>query len=217
MENGLIIFVNNLEKGKIKPQLADEIGEEKLLDVYRYLLKYTAEIATTCHCNRFVFYSSYIHIADSFDDHCFTKFLQEGESFRERVKNAFEKVFDLGIKKACIIQSDCSDLTPDVLDDAFRQLDQYDIVLGPTLQGDNYMVGMKKLYPQLFSGANEETDYVLKDIAESAQKMQLKYFTLPQLNTIITLEDLKESSVLNHLQEEEMSPANSVKASEAEL
>jgi glycosyltransferase A (GT-A) superfamily protein (DUF2064 family) len=99
MENALIIFVRNLEKGKVKSRLAKDIGEEKALEVYRFLLNCTRDVALPLHCNHFVFYSDYIHLNDAFGDNCFTKFLQEGESLGERITNAFKKVFELAVKK----------------------------------------------------------------------------------------------------------------------
>lgn len=71
MENALLIFVRNLEKGKVKKRLAKSIGDDKSLEVYKYLLQYTKEVTISCKYNLFVFYSHYIHIGDVFDDHVF--------------------------------------------------------------------------------------------------------------------------------------------------
>ena len=54
MDNALIIFVRNLEKGKVKSRLAKEIGDDKALEVYKHLLQHTRNIAIAPHCSHFV-------------------------------------------------------------------------------------------------------------------------------------------------------------------
>src|SRR4051812_48426729 len=130
MENAIIIFVRNPERGKVKTRLAKDLGDEKTLEVYNFLLQYTRDISISCNCSHFVFYSSYIHVQDVFDDDLFTKLIQQGDALGERMMNAFKKVFDLGCKKVCIIGSDCYELQTEVINEAFDKLDTNDVVVG---------------------------------------------------------------------------------------
>src|SRR4051794_4293074 len=139
MENALIIFVRNLEKGKVKKRLAQSLGEAKTLDVYNYLLEYTRDVALSCKYNLFVSYSHYIHINDVFDDDVFSKHVQEGNDLGEKMLNAFKKVFELGCKNVCVIGSDCYELQTETLQDAFDELHSSDLVLGPATDGGYYL------------------------------------------------------------------------------
>lgn len=56
-DNALIVFTRNPELGKCKTRLAKTIGNSAALDIYKYLLKHTAEISKQIEADRYVFYS----------------------------------------------------------------------------------------------------------------------------------------------------------------
>lgn len=202
MDNALIIFVRNLEKGKVKKRLAKSIGDDKSLEVYKYLLEYTKDITVACKYNLFVFYSNYIHLNDLFDDHSFSKHVQEGNDLGERMMNAFKKVFELGCKNVCIIGSDCYELQTEIIQEAFDKLHLCDIVIGPSKDGGYYLLGMKKFYPDLFTNKEWATSTVLDDTLETIDKLNLTSSLLPELNDIDTIDDLLETDILTKLEEE---------------
>lgn len=204
MDNALIIFVRNLEKGKVKKRLAKSLGDNKTLAVYKYLLEYTKDITVSCKYNLFVFYSHYIHINDVFDDNVFSKHLQEGNDLGEKMMNAFKKVFDLGCKNVCIIGSDCYELKTEILQEAFENLQEKEIVIGPATDGGYYLLGMKKLYPDFFINKDWGTSTVSDDTVEIINKLGLTFTSLPVLNDIDSIDDLLQTNILTDLEEEEM-------------
>lgn len=206
MENALIIFVRNSEIGKVKTRLSKELGEDKTLDVYKYLLQYTRDVCFPCNCSHFIFYSSYVHLNDMFDDDTFTKFVQEGDGLGDKMMNAFAKVFDLGCKKVCIIGSDCYQLQTEGLNEAFDALDQHDVVIGPAIDGGYYLLGMKQLHPELFLQKDWGSSTVLDDTLQAITKASLSFAELQVLNDVDTIEDLLETNILTHLEEDD-SPA----------
>lgn len=202
MDNALIIFVRNLEKGKVKKRLAESIGEDKSLEVYKYLLEYTKIVTICSKCHLFVFYSDYIHIGDVFDDHVYSKHLQEGNDLGERMMNAFKKIFDLGCKNVCIIGSDCYELQTEILEEAFAKLHESEIVLGPSADGGYYLLGMNSLYPDFFVNKDWGTSTVLDDTVETIKRLGLTFTQLVELNDIDTIDDLLETDILTRLEEE---------------
>lgn len=204
MENALILFVRNSEKGKVKTRLSKDLGDEKTLEVYKFLLQYTRDISLAGNCSHFVFYSSYIHVNDVFDDNLFTKFTQEGADLGERMKHAFEKVLGLGCKKVCIIGSDCYELQTEILDEAFEKLDSNEVVIGPAKDGGYYLLGMRQVYNELFIQKDWGTSSVFDDTIQSITTLELTYAELPLLNDIDTIEDLLESNILTHLKEDNL-------------
>lgn len=202
MENALIIFVRNLEKGKVKKRLAKSIGEDKSLEVYQYLLQYTRDISVSCKCSLFVFYSNYIHINDVFDDNVFSKHIQEGDDLGERMLNAFKKVYALGCKNVCIIGSDSYELQTEILNEAFEKLHQNDVVIGPSTDGGYYLLGMNKLFPDFFVNKDWGTSTVVHDTFATIDKLGLTFSELATLSDIDTIDDLLETDILTKLEEE---------------
>jgi rSAM/selenodomain-associated transferase 1 len=196
MKNALIIFIRNPEKGKVKSRLSKDLGEEKTLAVYKFLLQYTRDICIESDVNRFVFYSDYIDLDDIWSEPFFVRYLQEGEDLGERMNNAFLKVFNLGYQAISIIGSDCYELTSNHIQKAFVQLETTDVVIGPTKDGGYYLLGMKKLYPQLFTGKNWGCDDVLKNTIDNLNQYKLKFIELTSLNDIDTVKDLSGTDIL---------------------
>ncbi|MDQ6903127.1 MAG: glycosyltransferase, partial [Bacteroidota bacterium] len=64
MKNALIIFVRNPELGKVKTRLANTLGDEKALDIYKELLQHTFEIASAVDASKYVFYFDKIEDED---------------------------------------------------------------------------------------------------------------------------------------------------------
>ncbi len=196
MKNALIIFIRNPEKGKVKSRLSKDLGQEKTLTVYNFLLQHTRDICAKVNASRFVFYSDNIDYPDIWNEHLFTKYLQEGKDLGERMRNAFSKVFNLGFKNVSIIGSDCYELKSDHIQQAFVQLEKNAVVIGPSKDGGYYLLGMKKLHPQLFNAKNWGCDDVLQNTIDNLNQHKLKFFELPMLNDIDTIEDLSETDIL---------------------
>lgn len=190
----LIIFVKNPVLGKVKTRLAASIGNERALEVYLKLLEITRKAALETDCVRNVFYSDEI-AADAWDDDKFNKFVQEGDSLGDRMKNAFEQVFALGATKAAIIGSDCPALTSDIIKGAFAALNDKDVCIGPAQDGGYYLIGMNELYPFLFHGKTWSTDSVLQETINDIEEKDLSYSLLSELSDLDNLNDLKHSNL----------------------
>jgi glycosyltransferase A (GT-A) superfamily protein (DUF2064 family) len=200
MENALIIFVENEENRKAQDALVNDIGEEKSRQVHRYLLQQTRDTCLGCNCSHFVFYSSFVHIGDVFDDALFTKLVQHGDNVSEKMMNAFRKVFEFGCKKACLVGTNCYELETGVLEEAFKKLKTDDVVIGETPDHDMYLLGLKRLHPGSFT--NSHTDLLkANDMLGTFEKLGLRFSKLPQLNIVTTTEDLLQTNILTHIKE----------------
>jgi len=188
-ENHLIIFVKNPVLGNVKTRLAKGIGDEKALEIYVQLLELTRKVAQQINCTRHVFYSDEIE-NDAWDEDKFNKHVQEGDDLGERMKNAFEKVFALGAKKAVIIGSDCPQLTSGIVSDSFEILNQKDVAIGPAKDGGYYLIGMKNLHPFLFESKEWSTDSVFEDTILDLMENRLSYGRLETLSDLDNIYDL---------------------------
>jgi len=196
--NCLIIFTRNPVYGKVKTRLAATVGDDVALKVYQFLVDHTAQVAYGVDAVRTIYYSDTVVNADVWDE-ADRKVLQEGVGLGERMSNAFRDVLNGGWGKAIIIGTDCYELTRDIIDNAFAQLDQYDVVVGPALDGGYYLLGMKEHYPELFDGIAWSTDSVLQETLSRCDNLLLRYFLLPDLSDIDEEKDLVKTDILEKL------------------
>ena len=196
-KKALIIFVRNPELGKCKTRLAKTIGDENALEVYKHLLNHTASISKDIKADRYVFYSDMIIEDDMWDINSFRKKLQKGDDLGERMRDAFSELLQIGYEKVVIIGSDLLDLDAELVNTAFAQLDFNDVVIGPATDGGYYLLGMKKLYHQIFENKKWSTSSILKDTLNDLQNS--KVLLLKELNDIDTFEDMQHYTELTKL------------------
>lgn len=185
----LIIFIKNPEPGKVKTRLAASVGDAKALEIYLKLLDHTRSVAQRIDANRLLFYSSYVDMQDAWPDADFEKFVQASGDLGARMTAAFEQAFAERQQKVVIIGSDCRELTAEIVDQAFAELDRHEFVVGPALDGGYYLLGMRAFHPEVFQDvtwSSEDTlDQTLKKMIRPGQSV----FMLPELSDVDYLED----------------------------
>jgi rSAM/selenodomain-associated transferase 1 len=117
------------------------------------------------------------------------KKLQKGFDLGARMRHAFRKAFRELYDKVVIVGSDLYDLNPTHIEDAFEALDNHDLVIGPSLDGGYYLLGMKELYSAVFENKVWGTNSVLKATLNDLKQQNIKL--LEPLNDIDTFDDLK--------------------------
>jgi rSAM/selenodomain-associated transferase 1 len=192
-DNLLLIFIKNPEPGKVKTRLAATVGPQKAYQIYLKLLSLTIDAASQADADRQVWYSSYIDSEDFISESTFVKKAQSGEDLGARMLYAFESGFNEGYKNIVIIGSDCPGVNPALLEQAFSELREHDLVIGPSADGGYYLLGMKNLYKTLFGEIDWSTERVLEQTLEKANSLSLSVTCLPELNDIDTVEDLEKA------------------------
>ena len=189
-KNLLLIFTRNPELGKGKRRLAAKVGDQVALDIYNFLLDHTVKITSKLYAEKMVYYSDEIWEQDIWDNTVYDKKLQQGEDLGIRMLNAFQDGFSRGYEKIIIIGSDMYDLDQADLEDAFRALSQNDFVVGPAEDGGYYLLGMKKLKPELFTNKDWGTSTVLTDTLTDLKDE--KKVLLETRNDVDYYEDIKD-------------------------
>ena len=187
MHSALLIFIKNIEKGKVKTRLAATVGDDMALKIYKELLRHTRTISLSLNVDRYLFYSQSIENDDWSTDH-FEKRIQEGDDLGSKMSSAFRQITSTH-QKCIIIGSDCASLTTEIVDEAFVKLDTNDFVIGPALDGGYYLLGMKSFHPEVFENINWSTAEVLQQTTNQIQKLQKSYALLPPLSDIDYEED----------------------------
>lgn len=194
-KNLLLIFVKNPKRGHVKTRLAESVGEEEALRIYRQLLRITKSVSDKLNCIRQVWYSDFIDGEDLWSTGDYEKRLQKGSNLGERMKQAFRQVFADGYEKAIIIGSDCAALKYQIIEHSFKALDRNDAVIGPSEDGGYYLLGMSEFYPNIFDGINWSTSTVFEATIAKVEELDLSVQLMPQLNDIDTIEDLRVSDI----------------------
>ncbi|MCP4442205.1 MAG: glycosyltransferase [Aureispira sp.] len=189
----LIVFVKNPALGRAKTRLAASIGDEKALEVYKFLLEYTRTTTQATNADKVVFYTDFVDKSDSFDSTAFQKQLQiQDDDLGERMYNAFEYAFGQGYERVLLIGSDCYELSTDILNNAFDELKEHEFVIGPANDGGYYLVGMNRLEKKIFTHKTWSTAEVFGNTVQDFENIEATYAILPMLTDIDYLEDMSE-------------------------
>ena len=189
----LIILTKNPESGLVKTRLAKTIGENQALEVYETLRHHTARIAEKVDAERMVFYSRFIPSSDLFLTDLFSVRLQDGNDLGERMLHGINTGFQCGFHHIILIGTDCYELNPAILDHAFSALERSDAVIGPATDGGFYLIGMKKVIPELFLDRKWSTPDVFIETTTIFRQLGITYELLATLSDIDTFDDLKKS------------------------
>jgi hypothetical protein len=192
LKSALIIFVRNPALGKVKTRLAKEIGDESALSVYKNLLNHTQSITTAISCDRFVFYADYVNENDIWLKELYHKRLQSGNDLGGRMKEAFLFLFKEGYERVVIIGSDCYELTGTLIKEAFHQLINHRIVIGPANDGGYYLLGMNTFIEDVFNNKEWSTSTVLEETLKDIESAGYAYYLLPELNDVDNADDIKK-------------------------
>ncbi len=165
------------------------MGNEKALLVYKNLLQHTHRITKDIDCKKYLFYSDFVDQNDLWSSRTYIKSMQSTGDLGHRMKEAFRSVL-LMEDKAVIIGSDCPELSSDIIEEAFRLLNNYDVVIGPTKDGGYYMLGMKALHLSLFKNIDWSTSEVSRQTIEKIEQEGLSYKKMTELSDLDNEDDL---------------------------
>jgi len=190
-EKVLLIFTRYPIPGAVKTRLHSELSEAAASRLHRRLTESVVSItkksgftAVVCYCN------ASRKSFRSWLGRDLAYYPQSEGDIGVRMRNAVKHFLDQGAKRVAVIGCDLPFLTVKILQNAFNALNGNDIVLGPTSDGGYYLIGMKKYYPQLFSGIDWGTNRVADQTREIISSSGLSLKALFVLDDIDDPEDL---------------------------
>ena len=118
--------------------------------------------------------------------------------FGATLKQAFMGVLAQGHAVACLLNADSPSLPPSIIADAAQRLMEPGdrLVLGPSTDGGYYLIGAKRLVPELFEDIPWSTDQVFERTIARAASLGLAVSLLP------TWYDVDDATSLNVLRAE---------------
>ncbi|MBK8546591.1 MAG: TIGR04282 family arsenosugar biosynthesis glycosyltransferase [Saprospiraceae bacterium] len=194
-DNALIVFVKNKIRGQVKTRLAKDVGNDRALDIYSQLLGILQKQVWKLQIPVFVYFNHYTESSGEWGGSNVFPSIQLGNDLGEKMANAFNETLQKA-DKVVIIGSDCPVVTEKTIENAFSQLDKYDVVLGPSEDGGYYLLGMKNYYSFLFSDIHWSTAAVLD---ETCRKIKENGLTFMLLETFRDVDDITDYNYYSSL------------------
>ena len=123
----------------------------------------------------------------------FSENQQVGDSFGERFTNAIESILNRGFQNIITIGNDTPHLKTKHLLETQKQLEQKDLILGPSKDGGFYLMGIKKEHfnKEVFLKLPWNKSNLRKAVAKVSRVKKLKIDFLELLNDIDKKQDIK--------------------------
>lgn len=190
--DALIVFLRSPVLGRVKSRIAEVLGAEFTLGLYRAFLADLAALSRHVPVQTVAVYDGLEgEVPEDFSDTpCL---MQRGNDIGERMFNAFSDVFAMGFERATLIGSDLPDLPPSHILAAFERLADAHVVLGPAADGGYYLMNCRQdsLIRSVFSGVPWGGANVCAETLRRVEQAGLRPALVEPWQDIDTCEDLK--------------------------
>lgn len=192
-EQKLVIFVRAPRPGSVKTRLAKTLGAGQACEAYRRLVETLTDRLQTLNG---------VELRFSPDDarNEIQPWLKRGWSgapqgtgdLGRRLQSAFVDSFKSEATRVVIIGSDCPAVTREDIVEAWHHLSSHDVILGPARDGGYWLIGLRRLWPDLFHGIPWSTDRVLAETMRRAREGGLSVCRLRELRDVDTEADWRQ-------------------------
>ena len=183
MKRCLIVFAKEPRRGEVKTRLSRYLSTEQCLNLYKAFIKDTLNIAKRFKCEgRILAFESakgspfYLNSVGR----RFTFYKQKGKDLGEKMHDAFRYAYRKKYQKIVIIGSDSPTLPSAFIKDAFEALRYSEVVLGPSLDGGFYLIGLKKTCYAIFRGIKWSSRHVLTQVSKNLRNLNKNTAFLPE-------------------------------------
>jgi len=190
----LVVFARWPEPGQVKTRLSPALPPELAAAFYEAMVRDTIETGRLASVDR-----RYLYWLGAPPDRPWSRAareagyretLQRGSDLGTRLEAAFEELLSGPGEHVVVVGTDAPELSPALIAAAFARLASHDLVLGPTLDGGYYLVGLGRRAPEIFHGIPWGTDQVLARTLERAGGAGLTTALLDPLSDVDVPADL---------------------------
>jgi hypothetical protein len=181
--------------GMVKTRLGESIGPENVVHLYLCFLKDTVEKVSRLGVPFFIYYTP--DDKKEYFERLFginpSYLPQMGDDLGERLYNGFKKLFGQGYDSAIALASDIPDLPEAILVESLRKLTEYNSVIGPSLDGGYYLIGLRKdsASKSLFRGIAWSTETVFNETMKKIKKGKISCHVLALWGDVDQITDLE--------------------------
>ncbi len=189
-----MIFVKQPEPGRVKTRLGRSIGLEKSALLYsRLAQRVWHQIRRYEMCEHWVLFepSSAVKMIRTWLPDADRYVAQADGDLGQRLAEAFAEAQDGGRRGVIAIGSDVPDLGAADLREAFELLRDHDAVIGPADDGGYWLIGLSRLFPEVFRGISWSTSGVASETIRVLENHKKSYARLRSLKDIDEVDDLE--------------------------
>lgn len=192
--NHLGVFGKYWEAGRVKTRLASDIGAAAAAELYREFLQQTLQRHHETADKRCLFYSPPERRSE-FRRFCSPEWQiqkQSPGSLGDRMRDYFHRTLQKPGDRSVLIGSDTPRLSAEIIQQAYRKLESYPVVLGPSFDGGYYLIGMSGSPVEVFENITWSSPQVFQQTIDVLKGHKVPWFELAARNDIDELDDLKQ-------------------------
>ena len=201
--NQVGLFAKFWQPGRVKTRLAADLDDKSACQVYQYFLSYLINQLNDAGDSRMLVYSPSDRKSEfeAAAGTCWQTVPQSDADLGHRMKQFFSQCLRSPVhakdadtndvaNKTVVIGSDCPELTTADIENAFDRLDEKPVVLGPSLDGGYYLIGMKNECFDVFENIDWSTDRVMDQTRARLETLGLGWTELEPKSDIDDLDCL---------------------------
>ena len=185
MSKCLVLLAKRPRKGFVKTRLATSLGDEAAFRIYEELLQRTNQTLLETKVPVKVFLAGEGDYQPPSD---FKVLEQSKGDVGERMQHAISEALQTH-DQVVLVGSDIPDLSPAIIAKAFSELENKEVVFGPSEDGGYYLIGMRRMHASLFHGITWSASSVLKETLRKCEEEELSVSLVDTLNDIDTEAD----------------------------
>ena len=191
MKKTIIFFTRVPKVGTTKTRLYDFVSPENAIEIQKKLMKINYSILKESGEELVVY-----HDGKNCDDNTMKDILenrefsyQEGRTLGDKMYNAIAQELKTS-DKVILLGSDIYNLKKDMINIAFEKLDNFDVVINPSIDGGYFLIGMKKAIKEVFDLPSYGDNSVLENLLAVCKEQGSSYYLGESGLDIDTKEDL---------------------------
>jgi hypothetical protein len=190
----LAVFARAPELGRVKTRLSPPLTAEQALALHRALVEDTLDHLDRVQrpgLERLLLLSQPLQNSDELNvPGTWTQGVQANGELGERLASLFYTAFRRGVTRLVVLGSDSPTVPPEVIHEAFDDLENRKVVIGPAEDGGYYLLGCSQWIPELFQNIEWGTPSVREQTLQIAKDRNLAVSTLIPWYDIDRGEDL---------------------------
>ena len=191
MKNRIIFFTRVPKVGTTKTRLYGFVSPDTAVEIQKKLMKKNYNVLKKCGEEISVY-----HDGQSIDNKVMENILenrefsyQVGETLGDKMYNAIDEELKSS-DKVILLGSDIYNLQENMIHAAFEKLDEYDVIINPSVDGGYFLIGMKKAIKEVFDLPSYGDNTVLENLLTVCNEQKLSYYLGEAGLDIDTKEDL---------------------------
>lgn len=186
--------------GQVKRRLAEEVGPSTAAEVYWQCGRRVVAASAGSGYRTIVWYRpahEAAHVREWLEGLDRVELRpQTSGNLGSRLAAAFGRHFAEGADRVVLIGTDCPGVDQRLVTEAFTALGTADVVLGPTLDGGYYLIGLREPQPGLFQDISWGSSVTLAQTRARARALKLDFRLLPPLRDVDTAQDARAWGLL---------------------